>query len=506
MAITDFESKVDKYIESRALLEGVSCIIIGLSGGPDSCALVNVLKSLSGKKDGFPQLFAVHINHGLRPEAAEDENLSKELCQRLEVPFKAFHFDVRGRSAKLHRGLEETGRIMRYEAFRECAAKEALRLEVSEESIRIATAHHKGDLTETFLMNLFRGSGLDGLTAMNSDKTIIRPLLDVSKSEILDYLEQNKISYAVDETNLSTDYTRNKWRNSILPEIARVSVKSPEDAVSDTYRLLCADEDFINKHAQTGYSECLIIQGGYRFLKIPELMRLHTAVRTRVIRLYWKDCFGNLTDFESKHISILTGLMDNTDGVRFADMPFGRKAVCQNGFLGLYEGDITGLSCSMSSYSGFPAVPVDFDIHITRSQLLAGPASFDLPGTPYSLEASIVVNNDSMVYNTFSWICAENQIDIGLCPQEGTFRNAGSLHRSDIKKLMSDRKVPRDARSRLIAARSGGRVLWIPGIGHADGFVSPESRERWLEQNKEMDGESLIRLDIVDKGETVGKL
>lgn len=505
MALSVFADKVYEYCTDKGLFVGVSCIVAGLSGGPDSVALISVLSEIAQNKRDFPKVLAVHVNHGLRKSAGDDEYLALSLCDKLGIPCRVFSYDVRQEASKLGRGLEETGRILRYEAFGQCAEEEAGSLGVSRDTVRIATAHHKGDLTETFMMNLFRGAGLEGLTAMTSDSGIIRPLLNVSKDEIFSYLKENGICFAVDETNLESDVTRNKWRNEIIPVIGEVSVKTPEDAVCDTYRLLSRDEEFIAGAANEAYGRCAVREGRYVFLKTDRVCALHPSLGTRAVRLLWEETFGNLTDFEMKHVDIVMGLISSQSGTRSADMPFGRTAVVCNSLLGFTDGgDGTGLACAMATYMGFPAVPSGFGFHVNVNELLNGARTFDLPDSDLVIEASVVENNEAIVYNTYSWICAEDDLDIGVSPAEGIIRKAGSPINADIRKVMSDLKVPRDARQHLIAVSSGGKILWVPGIGHTDGFVSSKSRDKWLGQEGNASKGRLIRLEVLRKEQTGG--
>lgn len=503
MALTGFADKVYEYCTGKGLFVGVSCIVAGLSGGPDSVALISVLSELAANMRDFPRIIAVHVNHGLRESAGDDEFLSLSLCDKLGIPCKVFRYDVKAEASALGRGLEETGRILRYKAFDKCAIEASEEFGVSRDCVRIATAHHKGDLTETFMMNLFRGAGLEGLTAMSSDPGIIRPLLGVSKDEILSYLDETGTGYAVDETNLESDVTRNKWRNDLLPMIREVSVKAPEDAVCDTYKLLARDADYINEAARSVYCDCMIREGDYRFLDVNKASVLHPALGTRVVRLLWEDVFGNLTDFETKHVDIVMGLMKLCSGTKSADMPFARTAVVCNRLLGFFgdEGG-TGLACAMATYLGFPAVPSSFDWHVSMNELDEEAKTFELPDSDLVIRASVVENSEAIVYNSLLWICAEEDLDIGVSPVEGTIRKAGSPVDADIRKLMSDLKVPRDARQHLIAVSCGGRLLWVPGIGHTDGFVSSRSREKWLGQSGNADKHKLMKLEVLRKEQT----
>lgn len=503
MALSALADKIYDYCTGKDLFVGVSCIVAGLSGGPDSVALLCIFKELHDNKRGFPELAAVHVNHGLRKSASDDEFLALSLCERLKIPCKAYRYDVKARARELGRGLEETGRILRYEAFAEFASEQEDKEGIGPGSVRIATAHHKGDLTETFMMNLFRGAGLEGLTAMTSDPVVIRPLLEVSKSEILEYLEQNGIEYATDETNFESDVTRNKWRNDILPQIASVSVKTPEDAVFDTYTLLSRDADFISSAARKAYDDCLVRAGKHLLLKADAVLGLHRAVGTRVVRLLWQNTFGNLTDFETKHTDIVMKLMEHTDGTKYADMPFSRTAVVCNGLLGFCGEDGTSLACAMATLLGFPAAAGDYEYRISEADLSDSPKTFRLPCSDIVVEASVVENDEPMVYNTFSWICPSQDLVIGPCPADGGFRKAGSPHQNRIRKLMSNLKVPAGAREHLLAVRSEDKILWIPGIGHEEGFVSSASRANWLKEEGNASVKKLIKLDIRIEGETV---
>ena len=502
MKNTVFADKVYDYCTGKGLLAGVSCIVAGLSGGPDSVALVCALKELYDSGRITAKIAAVHVNHGLRESADDDEQLAVSLCGRLGIPCKVVRYNVKDEARKMGRGLEETGRILRYKAFDEYAQEILVATGIGLPGVRIATAHHKGDLTETFLMNLFRGSGLEGLTAMSSDPRIIRPLLTMSKKEILGYLEDTGTEYALDETNLESDVTRNKWRNDILPAIAGVSVKDPEDAVCDTYSLLSRDADYLSREAEEAYGRCLVRAGGCLLLNTSGVLGLHRAIGTRVVRRLWQDTFGNLTDFETKHTDIVMGLMELTDGTKSADLSFGRTAVVHNGYLGFYEGDGTALACAMAVNSGFPAVPAAFEYRISVRELEESSQTLQLPDSDLVIKASVVENSEPMVYNTFSWICEARDLIIGPCPEEGDFRKAGSPHQTRIRKLMSDLKVPKDAREHLLAVKSDDRILWIPGIGHSEGFVSSASRSNWLKEDGNASVKKLVRLDILNEGQT----
>ena len=213
--------KVEQYIEQYQMIGRGDRIVTGVSGGADSVCLLFVLCELR-KKLGF-EVIVCHVNHQLRAEAAEqDEAYVKELCRKLDVPCRIFHENVELIAKNGKKSLEEAGRIVRSNAF-ETVCRES-------GANKIATAHHKNDNAETVLLNLARGSGLQGMCGIRPVYgNRIRPLLCLMRKEIEEWLEEEQISYCTDETNEEDEYTRNRIRHKILPvmeqEINRQTVE-----------------------------------------------------------------------------------------------------------------------------------------------------------------------------------------------------------------------------------------------------------------------------------------
>lgn len=202
-----FEQRIARFIASEQLLSPGATVIVGLSGGADSAALLAVLTAL-----GY-RCIAVHCHFGLRgDEADRDLEHSARLAEKFGCEFRQAHFSTREYMAEHHVSAEMACRELRYDFF------EKLRLESGAEAI--AVGHHRSDNIETFFLNLLRGSGIHGLRGMLPKRdNIIRPLLETTRAEIEDYLNEQGISFIIDSTNLSNDFKRNKIRNKILPVI-----------------------------------------------------------------------------------------------------------------------------------------------------------------------------------------------------------------------------------------------------------------------------------------------
>lgn len=237
-------------------------ILVALSGGADSVCLLCALKELGA------DIHAFHLNHGIRGEEADsDELFCKSLCKNLDIPFLSEKADVPAFSKKQGMGLEEAARQVRYGALERIADKISARY--------IATAHNGDDNVETVIFNLVRGCSADGLCGIPAIRgRIIRPLLNCSRSEIEEFLNERRISYVVDSTNSDESYTRNKIRRSVIPvlrsinpslvtSVSRMSSSLQqdklyfEDALSETGDVLPADLPYalLTRQISKRYSE-----------------------------------------------------------------------------------------------------------------------------------------------------------------------------------------------------------------------------------------------------------
>ncbi|MBQ3979232.1 MAG: tRNA lysidine(34) synthetase TilS [Lachnospiraceae bacterium] len=227
---TKITRRVREWIAKEQLLAQGMNVIVGYSGGSDSLCLLLLLRDIAA--DLSLNLTAVHVNHGIRgAEADRDEAFCRETAERLGVAFRAVSVDIPTLAKERGKGIEETGRTERYRIFAEIAA------EISEKfggATRVAVAHHADDNAETILMHLVRGSGLRGLTGIPADSTpfadktvhLIRPLLPLTKKDILAELSARGETYCEDATNYEADGDRNILRNRIMPLLAELNPRA----------------------------------------------------------------------------------------------------------------------------------------------------------------------------------------------------------------------------------------------------------------------------------------
>ena len=481
--------KVLEYSKSKGLFD-CGIIVVGLSGGPDSVALFHILKALRNCMDIDCDIYALHCNHHLRPGVCDEEaELVRALCAENHAELKVLDFDCRGFAELNHISEETAGRVLRYEAFEQYA--KALE-KATGKTVRIAIAHHKDDIAETMMMNLFRGSGLEGLVNPKPIAgRIIRPLLCLKKSELVDYLDTLGVRYAIDQTNLTTEGTRNTWRNDIFPKISE-SYGDPTVPLTRTYKLLSDDLDFVSSSAAKAYNEGRKLISGYPVLTVSGIRDIHRAMKSRVIRSLWLETFGDLIDFEESNLNDCFELIDGEAGGEvLLDMPFGRKAYRFGDIFAFgTEDGIRKLACKIAEDMGFLVSdgPVELTVELQKKP----ETEVKIPNSAYILKTRIIENTRELEYNNHSWFCPIEVLDGGGITAGNPggimrplrMKKAGSEGSKELKRLMTDLKIPESARQNILFIRKDGDILWLPGFGHGIGFTNAISREKYMADGK----------------------
>ena len=329
------EQKIFDFITKNNLIKNGDKIVLGVSGGPDSICMLNILYTISQKKLIDFKIFVAHINHGLRENAKIDEKFVKDFCENLKVPFFVKHVNIKKISEEQKRGLEETGRIIRYQFFDEVLEKTG--------SNKIAIAHNQNDKTETIIMNILRGTGIRGLIGIETKNgKYIRPLINTERLEIEQYLEENHIAARHDESNDENIYTRNKIRNIAVPyikkefnpnvinslvrlsEIAKEQEEYLEKKTIDIFNKICidkinvTDDYFYNKKNQ---AEIII--------DLKEFNKQDKLIQKRIILYSIQKIFGSTKGIEKIHIEDIIKLCNNNIGNKYLTPNKNLKIVTQ---------------------------------------------------------------------------------------------------------------------------------------------------------------------------------
>ena len=424
--------KVISTVERYQMLKKGATVIVALSGGADSMALLSVLISIRNNYD--LTLIAAHVNHGLRgEEAARDENFVKEHCQRLGIELRVLNENIKVIAENSGEGLEECGRRIRYEFFN-TICKDAV----------IATAHTLSDCLETTLFNLTRGSVLKGICGIPPVRdNIIRPLIECSRTEIEEYCRQNNISYVTDSTNSEDNYMRNHIRHNIVPQLKLINPMFDE-AYHRCLNSLIDDENLLNelslklvKQAET--------ENGY---KTDVLLDAHVSLRKRAIANIIMGQTG--IPAQNKHIQAVDELL------------------LGDGDIQIHQAAIVRVKAGVLK---FP--PKNIEILPWSIELHEGPV--DLPFTKIRIE---IVNKKDLeniqnIHNNILDYCFDydkikaNPFIRNRCEGDKIKLSKRNCTKS-LKKLFNESGIPPDDRNKVIIICDDDGLIWVEGFGCAE--------------------------------------
>lgn len=314
--ITDlFLKTVSGTIKKFNLLKKQDKVLVAVSGGADSTALVVALNML--KEQYRIELGIIHLNHLLREEESfRDEQFVSSLSKTLNLPLFSRQTDV-GTYAKTHkRSIEQAGREVRYRYFQDAA--------VTNGYTKIATGHQKYDNAELVLMNFLRGAGVKGLSGIppKRDDLYIRPLIRTTRKEILAFLESHDQKYMIDTSNHDIRYLRNKIRHELIPHLESGFNPQLINALDRISHVMKQEEDFLHKKATDACQECLIqVNKSSIHLNLEKVSSLHPAMQKRVLRQAVKMIKHNLYHITQTHISDVLRFILTKEAAGSLDLP-----------------------------------------------------------------------------------------------------------------------------------------------------------------------------------------
>ncbi|MCC0784068.1 tRNA lysidine(34) synthetase TilS [Clostridioides sp. ES-S-0108-01] len=307
--------KVLSTINKHNLIQKGDKIVLGLSGGPDSVCLLHVLNRL--KKDFNIEIYAAHLNHQIRGiEAQKDALYVSKLCEDMGIIFFVKSINVPKYCENEGLSLEEGARKLRYEMFYEIKDKI--------KANKIAIGHNLNDQAETVMMRIMRGTGLKGLKGIDyiRDNCIIRPILDVERSEIEEYCEAYNLNPRIDKTNLENIYTRNKIRLDLLPYMKDNFNSNVIESIVRMSNSLKSDNDYIEKEAEAKFREVSNVkEKGFVEINLDDFVCLHEAIKVRVLRNSIKHILGDTNFVDQRHIEDIMSLEDNSKVNKMLTLP-----------------------------------------------------------------------------------------------------------------------------------------------------------------------------------------
>lgn len=308
--------KVLGTINKYNLIEDGDKIVLGLSGGPDSVCLLHILYRLKEKMN--IEVYAAHLNHQIRGlEAQKDALYISQICEDLGITSFVKAINVPEYCKEQGVSLEEGARTLRYEMFEEIKQKT--------KSNKIAIGHNRNDQAETVLMRIMRGTGLQGLRGIEyiRDNEIIRPILDIERSEIEAYCEKYELNPRIDKTNLESIYTRNKIRLELIPYMKDNFNPNVIESIVRMTNSLKSDSDYIDLEAEKSFKEVSTLKENSVEISLPKYSNLHNAIKVRVLRSAIKHIIGDTNFVDQKHIEDIIELECESKLNKMLNLPRG---------------------------------------------------------------------------------------------------------------------------------------------------------------------------------------
>ena len=325
--MTALLQQIRRSIRRHNLLPSGSRVLVGLSGGSDSVALTLLLQELS-RHGGFVVAGLAHLNHQIRPDAAKDEAFCRQFATRCRLPIIVESVDVPGYAAAQRLSLEDAARRVRYDFLGRAAGQVGADV--------VAVGHTEDDQAETFILKLARGAGLTGLGAIYPRRdAVVRPLIDVARAELRDYLHQRGESWVEDDTNADLGNPRNRVRHRVLPELDEAYGGPSRPGIARAAGLIREDAGWIDEQANGRYSQLCTASGPGVEIDAVALTAEPAAIRRRVMLCALRSVSGG-REIGLEHIE--TALEVAAGRTAAADLP-GSRLELRRGKLVLIQQD-----------------------------------------------------------------------------------------------------------------------------------------------------------------------
>jgi len=448
-----FPERVKATIEKYSMLSGGETVLVGLSGGPDSVCLLSVLNAL--KEELNLKLHAAYVDHGLRPDETPHEiEFCRKLCQEMSLPFIARTIDVRTYAKEKGMNMQEAARELRYRVFDE------LFHEIKAD--RIALGHTADDQMETFFMRFFRGSGPGGLSGIPPVRAkIIRPLIEVERQDIEEFLKVQEVHYVIDSSNLKEDYFRNRLRLSLIQEFKKINPRMAQ-TISRTMDILREEERYFDIVVTKALMKLISRKTDLRIeLFLTPMESMDKVILRRVLRRAIDETKG-LRGMGFVHIEDIMGMIKEGKPGERLSLPKGLRVIRNYATLVItseipYRMETVALNV--------PGQAVMRDIKAVLNA---------------SLEEHVDVYGDGKSLAVFDADKTGTTLTVRPREKGDFFCPIGFGKRKKLQDFFVDEKVPRDERDSIPLILSGNDIVWIAGFRGDERFRVTEETKRFL--------------------------
>ena len=458
------ELRILGFIQEHCPIPRQSCLLVAVSGGPDSVCLLHILIKL--RKELGIELYAAHLDHQLRgAESEADARYVFDLAQSLGVPVIIEKRDVKAYQAQKRISMEEAARELRYNFLAQTAKAIGAR--------QVAIGHTQDDHVETILMHLIRGSGTGGLQGLApyvkwqaaSAVTIVRPLLEVSRKETASYCQEHNLTPRFDASNLSLPPLRNRIRLRLLPLLKSYNPQVSQ-ALLRVARLATDDTAFLKAEASRLWHQIAQRQKDTIILNKAGFLGLPPALKRQVLRLSLEKLIGNLKDIEARHIEEIVNALNKPAG-RSLNLPGGLS----------FNIDYDRYLVGKDSLALSPLPPLEAELALTI------PGETLLPG--WQIEATIktrekMAEEESDFTSHFDLDKTGDKLVIRSRKISDRFHPLGMSQPKKLGEFMIDAKIPRLWRKRVPIVSSPQQIIWVVGWRIDDRVKVTENTRRVL--------------------------
>ena len=460
--VAGFVQRTHRFITQHQMIQPKETVLVGVSGGVDSLALLYALHTLQHQLDC--QLHIAHIDHGFREDSAGDAVYVAEQAEQLGIPISSTKTDVPQLMQDQKLSAEVAARRARYR-FYECVSERI-------GATKIALGHHRDDQAETVLMNLLRGagaSGLKGILPVREGK-FIRPLLAFSRQEIEDFVAQLGLQPRCDVTNYQLNYLRNRVRLELIPTLEHAYNSNIQNALNQTAELLQAESDYLEALAHDAFQVCRVESSTYDTVVLDRCLfqEYHLALRRRILRLAVAEVLGEVRDLYFNHFESMLNLIDGEAPNSALDLPNG----------GAFRRAYNRILIQKTA-----------DCHAPFEYEVAVPGHTALPLLDAEMIATVVeqpmncVVEDKFPDGKFQAVFDLDPLQLPLTLRQrrdgDRFQPFGMQGTKKLKDLLIDAKIPQQERERVPVLVNGDEIIWIVGYRTSELFkIRAETKRR----------------------------